>query len=34
MMVEYVVVAREGYGGMEPSVIDLVVESLLVYAMG
>jgi len=33
MMVEYVV-AREGYGGMEPSVIDLVVESLLVYAMG
>lgn len=31
---EYVVVAREGYGGMEPSVINLVEEPLLVCAMG
>ena len=32
-MVEYMVVAREGYGGMEPSVINLAVECLLVCAI-
>ena len=33
-MVEYVVVAREGYGGVESSIINLVEECLLVCAMG
>jgi len=34
MMDRLVVVAREGYGGMEQSVINLVVECSLVCAMG
>jgi len=33
-MGELVVVAREGYGGMEQSVINLVLVCLLVCAMG
>jgi hypothetical protein len=33
MMDGLVVVAREGYGGMEQSVINLVLECLLVCAM-
>ena len=32
-MAEYVVVARKGYGGMEPSVINLAVECFLVCAI-